>query len=380
MYPDCHTSWQHTSLDPDDTSADLPSEVTATLDLNDPDRSHSAHSRWRTLIAHGDREHTRSETSWRHSGWQPTRVRVRKAMQAAGIPGNRLDRYDDCGTVTWVAQTVEDRPTYVTVGNYCKDRWCVPCSNARSRVIAHALWDRMRTLQHRFVTLTIKTDDKPLKQHLRKLYSSFKRLKQSKVWQATVDGGVCNLEVKWQSATQRWHPHLHCIVHGRYIPVQALRAAWLKATGDSYIVDVRLIKDPRKAAQYVAKYACKAINPGQIHNHDRLVEAIDALHGVRTIKTLGDWYRVPLRPKNPPTPMIIVARLDTLLSRAKEQNPDALAILWRLVNGSDPHDRYAPPLPTPRSPPTQGPAGPERAPTLNPPRLQTNDPTLWARS
>ena len=56
-------------------------------------------------------------------------------------------------------------------------------------------------------------------------------------------------------STGLWHPLVHVLVDSDYIPKRMLKAAWHKITLDSFIIDIRKVSDPDKAAKYVARYA-----------------------------------------------------------------------------------------------------------------------------
>jgi len=62
--------------------------------------------------------------------------------------------------------------------------------------------------------------------------------------------------------------HLHVVFSGTYIPHRWLKAQWGKLAG-AMIVDIRAIKDKRKAAAYVAKYVLKATLKTNDMAHER---------------------------------------------------------------------------------------------------------------
>ena len=96
-----------------------------------------------------------------------------------------------------------------------------------------------------------------------------------------------------------WHPHLHVIAVGGFIPLGDLRAAWLGVTGDSHIVDIKLVRNAKATASYVAKYATKSIDSDLTNYPGPLKEAILALKGRRAIVTSGSWAKARLT-KPPP--------------------------------------------------------------------------------
>lgn len=86
-----------------------------------------------------------------------------------------------------------------------------------------------------------------------------------------------------------WHVHCHIIAEGDYLPSSELSREWHAVTGDSPVVDVRDVADVKTAAGYVAKYGSKPCDPSVIYEPKRLIEAIEALKGVRMATTFGEW-------------------------------------------------------------------------------------------
>ena len=122
-----------------------------------------------------------------------------------------------------------------------------------------------------------------------KLYTSFSKLRQTVFWQSRVTGGCAVCEIKPTADGLRWHPHLHLLVQGSFIPQKWLANKWYAITGDSYIVDVRSCTHATDAAKYVTKYLSKPVPSSIVRTPASLVEAIRALSGRRMVSTFGDW-------------------------------------------------------------------------------------------
>jgi len=201
----------------------------------------------------------------------------------------------------------------------------------------------------RFVTLTLKTSPAPLGEQLDRLYKCFKQLRDLALWRKNVTGGILFLELTI-GRDGGWHPHLHILASGSYLPQDALSAAWLKITGDSYIVDVRLVRNPAIAASYVAKYASKVVPASLTHDEPHLVEAILALRGRRTFSPFGSWTGWQLS-KPPPDDCSwdIVAPLNQLLAAANGGDPEARRIVLSLhfteTHENEPPNTTGPPDP-----------------------------------
>lgn len=81
--------------------------------------------------------------------------------------------------------------------------------------------------------------------------------------------------------------HAHAIVYGPYIAQKKLSESWRKMTGDSFIVDIRAIRSPQKAARYVLKYISK---PPQTDSLKAVADYAAIIKGTRRIRTGGIFY------------------------------------------------------------------------------------------
>jgi hypothetical protein len=155
--------------------------------------------------------------------------------------------------------------------------------------MARALWHIEQMNAPRFITLTVRSTNADLRQALDNLRASFAKLRRHQAWKDRVCGGVYTLEITFNKRTGQWHPHLHLIVEGSYFPQDELKSAWHQATGDSFIVDIRAVHDRAKAAAYIASYVSKGSDPDAIP-HDRLVQWLDGVTGVRFLQTFGSHH------------------------------------------------------------------------------------------
>jgi hypothetical protein len=236
-------------------------------------------------------------TGPRHDAWHKRRERVYRGLLQANVSNSRAEAFRTCGTSWWVLRQKSNENAYMLCPDYCHDRFCEPCQAARSRAIRAGLKEQLTADAYRFLTLTIKHTDDPLSEQLTRLYSSFRRLRGTKLWREVVDGGIAFLELTRNVESGQWHPHLHCILSGRWIPAAELARAWRRATGDSHVIDIRFVRDKMQVATYVSKYATKAYTHKEHYPEPCLVEAIQALRGRRTVVTFGT--QAPLRTKMP---------------------------------------------------------------------------------
>ena len=270
---------------------------------------------------------------FRHTGWRPLRNAVYRALQRCDVNGSRQSAFASCGHGAYVVQAVDDHRKVRLAGSTCHDRFCTPCANERSRIIAANVVDHLGGSGARFVTLTTHEGYEGLRPAIAHLYTSFRRLQRSAFWSKRVTGGVAFLEIKWNPGPERWHPHLHAIVHGRYIPQAALSREWKRITGGAYIVDVRACKGNERVTRYVTKYASKPLNQTFQHDTERLEEAIVALKGVRMAVTFGGWRGVLVTDKPDEGGWINIGSLQSWLERAKAGDDEARQIL-HLISGT----------------------------------------------
>lgn len=243
------------------------------------------------------------------------------------VPYTRLIAFAECGMASWVLRSRDDPSVFKLALNTCKDRFCQPCAAARAALIRRNLHDHLDDSPHRFATFTIRHDREPLKVLLERLYRAFRKLRQRPLWKERVDGGVAFLEVKLSDRSGWWHPHLHCILSGSYIPLPDIRRDWLAVTGDSWNVDLRLVRDEAEIQHYVTKYVTKALPSPAIDQPDMLDELVAALRSRRLIITFGKWRRWKLLTDPSEASWELFAHEDEVRFRATCDDPLCSAIV-----------------------------------------------------
>ena len=172
----------------------------------------------------------------------------------------------------------------------CKNRLCPRCNSIRSAQLQQNIESHLSRLNSpRMLTLTLDHSQNPLKEQIKHLYESFKRLRRSKQYKAKITGGVAVCEITHNNATGEWHPHLHVLVDGEYWKHEAIKNAWEIASQGSTIVDIKMIHDRSKAGRYVAKYVAKIGDVDGIPA-SKIPELAVALHGLRMVQTSGTLY------------------------------------------------------------------------------------------
>lgn len=237
-----------------------------------------------------------NEARFHHSGHARERKAIYEAYKSMG-KFRPLHRFVNCGCCSRVLcrGRIGDEFQFRVVASRCHNRWCPSCSKARSTIYAANIreWVSRKQRDIRFVTLTLRHNNTPLKDQIDRINRSFLALRRRSWWKASVFGGVSFIEIK-TGKDNRFHVHIHAILEGKYIPVNELSAEWHAVTGDSPIVDVRSIANVDVVAGYVAKYGSKPIDRSIIFQPTKLVECIQALHGRRLATTFGSWKDLKL--------------------------------------------------------------------------------------
>lgn len=227
----------------------------------------------------------------RHAPWANRRRRVYDALVATCASESRIARFASCGAGFWVLRRRDDHRSIKIVRDSCHDRFCEACGQARQFTIRRNLRNKIAPHPHRFLTLTLKNDGIALPTLLDKLLRCFKRLRSTVFWREKVRGGAAFIELSANPENGRWHPHLHVLLDGKYLDQRALRDLWLKITGDSFVLDIRLIRDTGQVADYITKYATKPLPAKVVDKPYLLEEAIQALQGRKLCYTFGTWSR-----------------------------------------------------------------------------------------
>lgn len=271
---------------------------------------------------------SRLEAAFRHSGWANVRRRVHDALIGADVPLHRKTAFETCGSHAWVARSLTTPGDYKVVSSHCHDRFCVPCALDRAAVIRSNLRKHLAerrkaaaspaAITLRMMTLTIKTTPtEPLRGSLDDLAQWFKTLRKTRLWKETVRGGVAILELKYFRDTKRWHPHLHVIWEGSYIPHADLKATWSRITTRSYICHLKQIRNDDQAVHYLSGYVTKVMDGSYSHDKNLIREAIEALTGRKLIATFGSWHKVALLKRVVSGDWAIMVPLTELVRRAK---------------------------------------------------------------
>lgn len=246
------------------------------------------------------------------------------------LPPSRIQRFSRCGAHAYVLRSTQNPDKYRISCDRCRDRFCIPCAKERSRVVASNVRAFIEERSVRFITLTLRSVEGDLAGCVDRLYACFSRLKRRKLWSNSQVGGVAFLEIKWSPAREQWHPHLHIISEGRFLDQRHLSRAWRQVTGDSYVVDIRVIKSSEAAARYVTKYASKGLSGAFSVIPSLLRQAIQCLSGRRLFATYGSWKGADLSKFEMTEDWTPVASLNEMLFRCRMGDLSAREILESL--------------------------------------------------
>ena len=176
----------------------------------------------------------------------------------------------------------------------CKSRVCPRCGRIRIVQLRDRLLEDVKLLDDpRFLTLTLVASDDPLQAQVDHLIASFRRLRQQRRWKIKSDRGWYFVEITYNRRTDRWHPHLHVVVDGKYYRQDMLSRDWEIASRGSTIVDIRRISKRSSIAHYVTDYVTKSQSPANVPGH-KLVEWSMTIRGLRMVQPFGRRIDRPL--------------------------------------------------------------------------------------
>lgn len=206
-----------------------------------------------------------------------------------------IDRLDSCRSRSWFARHKDTGKVRVFTTT-CKLRWCPMCVAARRAWLQGSIGEWLKGIeQPKFLTLTIKHNGLPLSLQIKNLYTYFKNLRRSAFWRRKVAGGVWFFQLKKSDTDELWHPHLHCVLDSDWMLHETLSGLWNEITHGSPIVDIKIVRNPEKSADYVARYATAPAN--LIHlDTDDAVDCFRSLHGRRICGKFGTAEVIHLRP------------------------------------------------------------------------------------
>jgi len=122
----------------------------------------------------------------------------------------------------------------------CNAAPCPHCARQRSAILFNRAASKFEKIAHkvslRWITLTLKNPPfGSLAIVLSHILKAFALLKKStsnwSPWSAHIAGYIWSLEITINHRAQSWHPHIHLIVDGSFLPLEKLQLAWQRALG-----------------------------------------------------------------------------------------------------------------------------------------------------
>lgn len=212
---------------------------------------------------------------------------------------HRTAAYNACRSSAWFVRHRVSGQVRVA-SSRCNLRWCPLCIKTKRFIMLQSLIPWVKNAKKpKFITLTLKHSDAPLQHQISSLYGFFRTLRKRPYWKSRIKGGIWFFQVTKSKSDGLWHPHLHVLCEGRYIPHGDLSGIWCDITHGSSIVDTRAVKNPKKAAEYVSRYASAPCSLDSF-DLDGAVEVVDALAGRRICGTFGTAKGLQLVPKKCP--------------------------------------------------------------------------------
>jgi hypothetical protein len=191
--------------------------------------------------------------------------------------------------------------TWAKADNSCFVRLCPHCSHRKVRLVSSRVKNFVVGKTNLKYVVFAERNSVNLAEGIKSLYAAWDRLRRSVFWKSRVSGAIVVLEVTYSKKRKSWHPHLNVLFEGDYIPFEALRQRWEKATkGEGRTAHIQkadegtileLIKYTLKIAEY------KNSDEGRVlellfEQPEVLDEFLSVLHGMRVIRTYGTFRQM----------------------------------------------------------------------------------------
>ena len=202
-----------------------------------------------------------------------------------GFGGKFSSRLKQCRKIAWFVQNAETKKLRVR-SSRCKLRWCPICRDVQRMIVTRAVDEWLEVQKYpKMMTLTLRHSDDPLEIQINRIYSAFRKLRRRAYFQRLITGGVWFFQLKFNLRTEQWHPHIHCLVAGKFLPHTRLKELWRNITGDSYVVDIRPVKNLENASTEVARYATSPADLTTVN----LEEAKTVHYATKHRRICGSW-------------------------------------------------------------------------------------------
>ena len=176
----------------------------------------------------------------------------------------------------------------------CKCRLCPLCARARAIHVGEQVEAVVREMKHpRHLVLTVKSTDGRLEDQLRNLSTWFSKLRRTPFWRHNVMTGVYTIECTMNERTGKWHPHIHCVFDGNYLPYKIVQRLWHEITAGSEIIWLEPVDDVHGMANELCKYIGKP-QDAEHWTDEQLRAYASAIRGRRMVQTFGKSRPKPI--------------------------------------------------------------------------------------
>ncbi len=212
------------------------------------------------------------------------------------------DKLDDCCRSPQIA--INRDTSEIRIQEYrCKLRICSYCGRARAQQLKAKMLPLVEKMNSpRMIGFSLVSNNDNLRDQFNRLVESFAKLRRSKLWKAHFSKGFYTLEATHNRQTDQWHPHIHGIVDGDFVPQKSLVKLWREITTDSCIVFVKLCRSHRQGINYITKYITKTQDAYTVPQH-RLAEWALTLRGMRFLNLFGGLKHPTINDEDEPTKM-----------------------------------------------------------------------------
>lgn len=208
----------------------------------------------------------------------------------------QVERFEICGIQYAIIDCQSCGHTYLGPMR-CESRICDSCARKYGLRIRHKMNELIKNLRPKngkklmFLTLTKRTDpfNRPESSDAKKLFRDARKLINS-LWPKKLGCGALGV----LETGKNYNLHIHLLVYGHYVRQSEISKMWLDLTGDSSIVHIEAVRNPKIGVNYILKYVTK---PENNYNPRELAIYLDLLIGVRRIHTYGIFYNYPLAKK-----------------------------------------------------------------------------------
>lgn len=225
-------------------------------------------------------------------------VRLVYQILTGSASSRKVEQLDGCRSTAWFTRHEESGIVRVAT-NQCHVRFCPFCSKKRQAFLTRQVSEWLETAKYaKMLTVTLKHTNAPLAWQIKNLYDYFRKFRQRSYLKKRIRGGVWFFQVKKSKKDGLWHPHIHALIDGDYMERKKLSDLWLSITFNSWMVDIKSIKDIDNAARHTARYAA---NPSALKDLDIIdaCELVSAMQGMRLCGTWGTARTMSLRPCKP---------------------------------------------------------------------------------